>query len=668
MQTWVRGPEAAHPVMDGISFMMEMHMRKHLLLLSSAAVLWAHPALAQEELTEDEQFPDGWGGGCCSIAGTRIGTITVTATGDETFVSDTGQPVTVISRKEIEDLQGADLTRVLERAPGVTFSRNGGVGGFTGLRIRGAEAEQLLAMIDGVPVNDQAAPGGGFDFGNLLTGIIEKIDLLRGANSTVWGADALGGVMNVTTRREDGASASVEYGSDDTLFATASGGIGDADAFLGVSGGYFRTDGFSAAARGTEPDGFEQWSVSARGNIRLTPTLEAFASGRYAEGDLEIDGFPFPTFTLSDTDEFQDTDQYSGAAGLSYGGDGLDLIASYSFSDTERANFNPLFGADPGFVSDGHLDRVDLRGNLQASEVISLAFGGEYEWHAFETNFDARHTTRIAGAYGQVGISSGGFNAHIGVRQDDHQRFGGATSLGADISYAFGDGWRIRASSGEGFKVPTLFQLFSDFGNELLQPERSRSYDIAIEHGTRGGPLHAAVTLFRRDSNDLIEFVSCFGSSNPICTDRPFGTYNNVAKARAQGFEVELGAKVSERFSAMAVYSHVDAENRTAGAFNEGNDLARRPRHALTASVDWQGPAGIGLGADLRMVGDSFDDAGNFTRLDGYQVVTLRASKAIGEKFEIFGRAENLFDTDYQTAAGYNSRDRAVFVGVRVKV
>lgn len=649
-----------------------MRIHKHLFFLSSA-VLAAHPAIAQDRgywesfgavLHDEDGNPTSNIDGSKRLADNEI---TVSATGQPLKIVDTGQPVTVIDREEIESLQGADLTRVLERAPGVTFSRNGGVGAFTGLRIRGAEAEQLLVMIDGVPVNDQAAPGGGFDFGNLLTGNIDVIDLLRGANSTVWGADAMGGVLNVTTRRERGASASVEYGTDDTLFATATGGIGDTDAFLGVSGSYFRTDGFSAAASGTEPDGFEQWSVSTRGNVRITPTLEVFASGRYAKGDLDIDGFPFPTFTLSDTEEFQETDQYSGAVGLSYEGDGLDLIASYSFSDTERANFNPAFSDEPGFVSDGHLDRVDLRGSFKASEVISLAFGGEYEWNAFETNFDSRQTTRIAGVYSQVGISSGGFNAHMGVRQDDHQHFGGATSLGADISYAFGDDWRIRASSGEGFKTPTLFQLFSDFGNELLQPERSRSYDIAIEHGTRGGPLHAALTLFRRDSNDLIEFVSCFGSTDAICVDRPFGTYNNVAKARAQGFEVELGARVSERFSALAVYSHVDAENRTAGAANEGNDLARRPSHALTASVDWQGPAGIGLGADLRMVGDGFDDAGNFTRLDGYEVVTLRASKAVGERFEIFGRVENLFDTDYQTAANFRMQGRSAFVELKYR-
>ena len=622
-----------------------MQIPKYLFFLSSA-VLAAQPALAEES------------------------PITVTATGIEENLSDTGQPVTVIDREEIESLQGADLTRVLERAPGVTFSRNGGVGGFTGLRIRGAEAEQLLVMVGGVPVNDPAAPGGGFDFGNLLTGNIETIDLLRSANSTVWGADALGGVLNVQTRREAGASASLEYGSDDTLFATATGGIGDNDAFLGVSGSFFRTDGFSAAASGTEPDGFEQWSVSTRGNLRITPSLEAFASGRYAKGDLDIDGFVFAdnVFALADTDEFQHTDQYSGAAGLAYETDALDIVASYSFADTERENFNPLFGTDPGFVADGHLDRLDLRGDAQVSDTISLAFGGEYEWHAFETNFDARQTTRIAGAYGQIGFANNGLKAHIGLRQDDHERFGGATSLGADVSYQIGGDWRVRASFGEGFKAPTLFQLFSDFGNEALLPERSRSYDVALERGQRGDALHAAVTLFRRDSRDLIEFVSCFMSSDPICVDRPFGTYNNVAKARAQGFEVELGAQVSERFSAMAVYSHIETENRTLGALNEGNVLARRPRHALTASLDWAGPAGIDLGADVRMVSDSFDDAGNFTRLDGYEVVTLRASKEIGEKFEIFGRVENLFDANYQTAAGYNSQGRAVFVGARLRL
>ena len=130
--------------------------------------------------------------------------ITVVATGVSIPVDQAGQPVSIIAKDEIDRIQGADITRVLERAPGVTISRNGGVGGFTGVRVRGADAEQLLVLIDGVRVADAASPGGWFDFGNLLAGSIDKLELLRGSNSVVWGSQAIGGVLAIRTRAIDG--------------------------------------------------------------------------------------------------------------------------------------------------------------------------------------------------------------------------------------------------------------------------------------------------------------------------------------------------------------------------------------------------------------------------------------------------------------------------------
>ena len=152
--------------------------------------------------------------------------ITVTATGTRIELEDTGQPVTVIGEDEIESVQGADLTRVLERVPGLAFSRNGGPGAVTGVRVRGAEGEQLLVLLDGVRVSDPSAPSGGFDFGTLLSGNLAKIEVLRGSNSTIWGSDAVGGVLVASTRAESGLVASADYGSYDTVPGGVSGGIG----------------------------------------------------------------------------------------------------------------------------------------------------------------------------------------------------------------------------------------------------------------------------------------------------------------------------------------------------------------------------------------------------------------------------------------------------------
>ena len=616
-------------------------MRKFLFLLGSACL--ASPLAAQDDDTG----------------------ITVTATGARGNVTDTGQSVTVIGEDEIDAVQGADIARVLRRAPGVTITRNGPPGSFTGVRVRGAAAEQLLVLVDGVRVADTAAPGGGFDFGNLAAGEVEKLDLVRGSNSTIWGSDAIGGVLLVTTRATRGLNASAEYGGDDSTYLTASGGAGSDRFFIGGSGGWQRSDGFSASATGTEPDGFEQWSANGQVRAYLSDRVELFASGRYAKGELDIDGFPPPLFTFADTAERQDTRQYTGATGAIYDSPLLYLRATYSFADTERESFDPATGSSaPTYTTDGSSRRADLRGEWRPIGPVVVHFGGEREWTRFETVFDAPQKTNIWGAYAQAGIEFGGISAHAGVRHDRHARFGGETSLGADASYGLGNGFRLRASYGEGFKAPSLFQLLSDFGNPALQPERSRSFDLGLAWRTRSDATHAAVTLFRRDATNLIDFVSCFGISGGICTGRPFGTYDNVGRARAEGFEVELGLSPAPALRTQVAYSFTRATDRTAGT-----DLARRPRHALTGSADWRTPlADATIGGDVRLVGDSFDDAANGVPIDGHALFDLRASVPLGERLELYGRVENLFDTDYVEVAGYGTRGRTAFVGARLKL
>ena len=623
-------------------------MFRYLYLLGGAAA--AVPAVAQDAA------PDGGE----TVVAERLNDdrITVTATGFATDVANTGQAVTVIGQDEIERIQGADIARVLARAPAVSIIRNGPLGSFTGVSVRGAASEQLLVLIDGVRVADQASPSGGFDFGTLLATNVASLDLLRGANSTIWGADALGGVLDISTRGRAGLSASLEYGARDTLTAAASGALEGESYFVGLSGSALRSDGFSAAASGTEPDGVRQFALGGSGFVNVTPSLEAFVTARYAEGDLEIDGFPAPSFTLADTLETQHTRQYSGAAGLNFYGQDLTLRVSYGLSDTQRTNADPVFG--PTFASDGRTGSVNLRGEYRAIGGLTLAFGGEHQRSSYQTSFDNRESATITGGYLQAGWVLGGFAAHLGARLDDHDRFGSAVSLGGDVSYGFGGGWRVKASAGEGFKAPTLFQLFSDYGNTALRPERASSFDLGVEHGRRGVGRHVAVTAFRRDSEDLIGFASCFGVTSPLCAARPLGYYANTGRARAQGIEIEGDVQLAEGLRIAGAYALIDSKDRASG-----RDLARRPRQTATLFTDYEAPFGVRLGADLRLVGPSFDDAANSVRLDGYELLDLRAAVEMLDGIELFGRVENVFDRAYQSAAGYASPGRGVFVGVR---
>lgn len=644
-------------------------MSKYLFLLGCSfcfALSVSGPASAQEvpdpAAPEEDQFVP-----ILLTHAYRQTYITVVATGTDQPITDSGQPVSIFGSDEIERIQGPDLTRVLQRAPGVTISRNGGVGSFTGVRVRGAEAEQLLVVIDGVRVADPASPGGGFDFGNLLPGAISKLELLRGSNSVIWGSQAIGGVLAVTTGEANDPGGSAEYGARDSLYAQASGGLSGDFGSIALNGGYFKTDGFSSAAVGTEPDGFRQWQVGGRGSVEVSSTVSLTAAVRYADGRLDIDGFPAPLFSFADTSEYQDTRQFSAMAGAQFLTRDLSLLASFSLSDTERDSFNPDFGSDPSFSTDGHGERADLRGKWAIDQNLSLRFGGEYDWTRFSSTFDSEKTANIGGGYAQIGYEKDGdFVINAGARVDDHSRFGSAVTIGADAGYMIGGDWRLRASFGEGFKAPTLFQLFSDFGNQTLNPERSTSFDIGLDYGDRNLDDYFAVSMFRRDSEDQIDFVSCFGVASDICIGRPFGTYDNTGLARAQGIEVEGGISVSETLSARATYAFIDTENRTRGSANAGNELARRPRHAATISADYAAQEyGLTFGADMRLVSGSFDNAGNTVRLDGYGVLDLRAAFQLTDKLQVFGRVENVWDEQYQTAAGYGTTARGVFVGVR---
>lgn len=592
--------------------------------------------------------------------------ITVVATGSPRRIDQTGQPITVLTAQDLARIQGPDITRALEQVPGLTLSRNGGPGAFTGVRLRGSDSEQVLVLIDGVRVEDVSAPGAGFDFGTLTTGGIERVDVLRGSNSVTWGSAAIGGVIAIQTRELNGYEASAEGGSRGSFAGEAAAGLARDKYALSLTGGYTTTDGISAAAVGTEPDGARQWHLGGKARLDLAPGLSLVANARYADTRTDIDGFPAPDFTFADTPEYQITRQLSGRAGLRYEGAWLTLGTGFALADTKRDYYDPTFGTAPSYGYRGRSHRADLTGRAQLPANFALDFGADSEWTRYSSTFDAEHRARQTSGHAMLGWYTDAVSLAAGVRYDDHSRFGHATTFGANGTVRLAQSLRLRASYGEGFKAPTLFQLLSDFGNPALRPERSRSYDAGLEY--KNGPVTAAVTVFRRDSRNLIAFVSCFGQNTGICTDRPFGTYDNVGKARAEGAEAELTLRPVSTLTFRSIYTYTRARNLTPGSAQQGNDLARRPRHALTLSGDWETPlAHLALGADLRLTSNSFDDAANTVRLPGGPVATLRASLPLHDRVTLYARVENVFDNRLPTAAGYGAIGRGAFAGLNVR-
>ncbi len=577
--------------------------------------------------------------------------ITVTATGLRAPIEQSGQSISVLTADDLAAVQGPDLTRVLTQLPGVNYARSGGLGSQTSLFVRGANSEQLLVMIDGVRVEDTAAPSGGFDLGTLMSGGIGRIELLRGSNSLAWGSDAIGGVLALTTDTRRGERASLEYGAHSSLDANAGLGLAGDRAELSLTGGYARTDGISAFAGGSEADSFRQWHVGGRGSFALTDSVKLVAAGRYADSKIDFDGYPAPTYAVfADTPEYQTTRQGSGRFGLEYSGNGLQLGGGIALSDTRRAYYDPTYGTASNFNTAGRSVHADLTGRVDLAEHWTFDFGGDADWSRFSTTFDPGQTARIIGAHGLLGYHGGRLNLTAGARIDDHDRFGSHTTLGANGSFALDDNWRLKASWGQGFKAPTLSQLFGYGGNVLLKPETSEGFDAGLEYGRRGGG-HFAVTLFRRDSSNLIDYIWPSG-------------YFNVSRTRAEGIELEGSVQLSDRFAVQGAYTHLAATDR-----GSGKDLARRPGNVVSISADWTTPLNeLKLGADLRMVGDSFDDRGNLTALDGFGLLTLRAAMPLNAQIELYGRIENVTNQRYETAAAYGSYGRSAYAGLRVKL
>lgn len=652
-------------------------------LLGSAvtACLFSAPAMAQQtgqqQANQQQASQDAAEDRIVIADYKRSDDITVLGSAFTDEAQDTNRAITVITAEEIAQIQSPDITQILERAPGVTTTRNGGLGGFTAVRVRGSTSDQLLVLVDGVRVNDPSAPGAGFDFGNIVSENISKVEILRGANSIIWGSNAIGGVIAVETGGADSnqiGSFSAQAGAFGTVNLSGSITPDIANGLsLSVSGGYFDNDGFSSFADGTEDDGFRQSYVNGRVSYYISDDISLFAQGRYADSRTDIDGFPAPAFTFADTDEFQETRQFSASAGAEYSSISFDLRALYSISDIDRDNFNPAFGDAVSFFAEGRNERLELRGEARPTDSLSLFFGLENEETSFATGpFGVSDGSGIDSVYGLLRFANDVVNISGGVRVDDHEQFGTKVTFGADASITLTDNLRIVGAYQEGFRAPSLFQLLSDFGNSQLDPETSKGFELGLQYKDRYSllPISGSVTLFTRDTDNQIDFISCFGVTDSICDNRPFGTFDNILKTRAQGVEAEVMLKPSDNFTARIAYSYIDTQNRSAGSANFGNVLARQPDNVLTLSADWTPQIGgkqVNLGSDVRLVSDSFDNPANSVRLDGFAVLRVRGSFDISDNIQLFGRIENLFDTQYQTVANFGTPGMSAFGGLRLR-
>jgi vitamin B12 transporter len=618
-----------------------------------------------------------------STPGAGLERVVVTANRIEQLLSKTGNSITVLDAEEIRASQKLIASDLLARTPGVTFSRNGGVGGTTALRIRGAEADQTVVLLDGVKLNDPSSTGGGFDFANLLLSDLMRIEVLRGPQSTLWGSQAIGGVVNVVTPVPDGplsGAVTAEGGARGSASVRARAEAGNERFAWRLASKYLTTDGISAFDEdlgGVERDSYRNTGLTARGIVRLTDSVSAELRSTWSRGRTQFDGVRPPLFALTDTNEHGETEElvtYAGIDAAAFGGRSQNRFG-FAFTDTDRENFDPDSSVPLTFDARGRNERWEYHGTYSINQRNDAVFGLESERSELRTRapseFDPNPTplergARTDSAYAQLSTSPlATLTFTAGLRYDDHETFGGETTGRAALAWAAAEATTLRASYGEGFKAPTLFQLFSEFGNELLEPERSEAWDVGIEQRLLDRALVVSATYFSGRTSNMIDFVSCFGSSDPRCPTRPFGFYDNVQRTRVDGFELSLSAHLNERVAVSANYTSMDAENDVAGAANFGRELARRPSELFNADLSYSWEFGLTTTIAIQHAGRSFDDPANLEPLDAYTVVDLLASLEIRDNLQLFARLENAFDEDYSTTARYGSVGRGAFVGLR---
>ncbi len=600
--------------------------------------------------------------------------IIVTATGIAQDIEETGAAISVITEAEILDQQSIVLAEILQELPGVNVTQSGGLGAQTSVRIRGAESDQTLVLINGIRVNDPSTPDGGFDFGNLTAGNIERVEVLRGANGVTWGSQAVGGVVNVITKRPtDDPTLFVqgEYGARDTvrLVSNASGKLGPVGLSLG--GGYVRTDGISAFSRGTEADGYRQYSASGQIMVDVSDTIRFEASGYYADSRIDNDNV-FPPFS-ADTSQYSLTQEFYGNASVhaeAFDGRFQNRFA-FSLADINRDIISPFFTSLPR----GRSERFEYRGDFTVVEQLRFVFGTEMEDSRYE-NVGVSDSTGIDSLFFQTVFKpADGLTLTGGVRHDEHDDFGGNTSLAGNVAYRpSDDGPLFRASYAEGFRAPSLIDLDDrpfGFGTPDLLPETAKSYEIGVDQSFIENAVAISLTLFQRDTHNQIAFAACPVAPDPapaVCVsgNRPFGTTLNIERNRTRGVEAILSIIPAERFRIDANYTWLDTENRSSGA-NFGNELARRPASSLYLNANYQTSFGLRFAVDMQMVGDSFDDLANSRRIDGYTLAGVRATMPVTEKIELFGRIDNLFDVTYETASDFGTPGRSASIGARAR-
>ncbi len=611
-----------------------------------------------------------------------IENIVTTASRSAVAASRVGSTFSVVDRALIERRQAVMIADILQDLPGVAVSRLGGPGSQTQLRLRGAEANHVLVLIDGVAVNDPTAADE-FSFEQLTSWDIDRIEVIRGPQSALWGSDAVAGVINFITRRAGaepfGAAGFAEAGSADSRRAGVRAG-GRQGRFSGMASlSWFATDGENIARSGAERDGYENLSAGVTAGFAASDALRFDISARHTDASADFDE-TFSTGLPADADLVSDTRHLylRGSTELLLHDGRWRQQLSTAWADSERENRDTgkLTDRSAGerlelsYQSSWELGREPGHYRLTAAidydrETFSQAFPGN-PFLAAADQRQERDTTGLVAEF--QARPAPGLDLSASLRRDDHSDFKDKTSVRVTAAWQrTASDTRLHASFGTGMKKPTFTELFGFFpasfvGNPDLKPEESRGFDIGIEQGLFDSRLRADLSWFYAELEDEIQTVFLPGFLASVI--------NSDGRSRRQGVELELRARPVAGLQLRGSYTYTDASEPAASGGRQRE--IRRPRHMAALNLDYAFAADrAGVNLNLSYTGAQLDlDFSRFpsplVRLDEYLLVNLAASYAVSEQLTVYARADNLFDTGYENAFGYRSPGAAFHAGLRV--
>jgi vitamin B12 transporter len=595
-------------------------------------------------------------------AGDRLDPIVVTATRAPQTVDDTLSSVTVIEREEIERLQPKQFTDLLRGRAGIGVAESGPFGKLSSVFMRGSNSGHTLLLVDGVRMG--SATTGSASWQYLPPSEIERIEIVRGPRTSIYGSDAIGGVIQVFTRKglegPPRVNAFVGGGSFDTREFGAGVAGGTRDTRYSLSASRFDTDGIDVLTDvgDDDRDGYDNTSLSGTLSHRLSSGGELFGSLLYSRGTTEFDADEFDPATFALVGPYAPAENEYVHAALRAGIRGFvtprwqsQLAVAQSRDELDSFEGGTL--ADRVAHFDTRRDLIDWQNTVRLPGPWTWVAGVDaYEDHVDASTAFAEDSRYNVGVYSVLQGALGHNDLEASLRFDDNEQFGSKTTGQLGWGRRLSDAWRVRASAGTAFNAPSFNDLyFPGFSNPDLDPEESRSVEVGARYASGAWFLDAA--LFQTEIDDLIAF--------DMTTFSP----QNINEARIRGLEVEIGYQAGD-WSSRTSLTALEAEDRATG-----NELPRRSPFSARVDVDrvlgaWS------FGGSLLGQARSFNDTANAVRLSGFATVDLRAAYAIDPQWTLEASVRNLLDRDYATAqdfsgADFNQPGRGAFVTVRYR-